>query len=90
MARDLQPQLSETTMATKVNMLKLVQEVHEHANFTTRRPPARMSGLLLLPLRYSAARFPQRKTLTVIIQDPPDIPAPVAIKYLETTRCPSK
>jgi len=71
-------------MATKVNMLKLVQEVHEHANFTSRRREARNSALMLLPLRYFArkAACPRKKTLTVIMRDLPDIPAPVAIKYL--------
>lgn len=77
-------------MATKVNMLKLVQEVQEHANFTSRRPQARVSGLMLLPLRYAGARIPQKKTLTVIMQDPPDIPAPVAIKFLEPNALPGQ
>ncbi len=66
-------------------MLKLLQEVDGHANFTQRRPAARSAGLLTLPLRGFGVRDrtkPSKKTLTVWIQDPPDIPAPVAIRYV--------
>ena len=88
MARDLQPYFSETTMATRVNMLKLLQEVSGHANFTHRRLQARSSGVLMLPLRAfrsRAAGETKKKILTIMIQDPPDIPAPVAIRHLQAT-----
>ncbi len=68
-------------------MLKLLQEVDGHANFTTRRPPGRTPGLMLLPLRSFITRstsYHKKRTLTVIMQDLPDIPAPVAIKHLRT------
>ncbi len=68
-------------------MLKLLQEVDGHANFTSRRPPPRASGLVLLPFRPFNSRVakPQKKKLlTVIMRDLPDIPAPVAIKFLHS------
>jgi len=67
-------------------MLKLVQEVHGHANFWSRRQPGRATGLMLMPSRYSGRALPnRRKTLTILMQDAPDIPAPVAIKHLRPT-----
>lgn len=72
-------------MATRVNMLKLLQEVHGHANFTNKRQHSRPTGLLLLPCRSFQARsggVPKKKTLTVMMRDLPDIPAPVAITHV--------
>ena len=93
MARDLQPYFSETIMATKVNMLKLLQEVDGHANFANRRFQARQTGLMLLPLRSFQARtqrIPQKKTLTVLMRDLPDIPHPVAIRHIQVTTDPAQ
>ena len=75
---------SHSVMATRVNMLKLLQEMNGHANFPDRPPGARPLGLMLLPSRSFAARPPKirKKTLTVIMRDLPDIPAPVAITYI--------
>ncbi len=66
-------------------MLKLLQEVQGHANFTNKRQQPRPTGMMLLPLRSFRARagsVPKRKTLTVMMRDLPDIPAPVAITHL--------
>ena len=72
-------------MATRVNMLKLLQEVDGHANFTSRRPQTKASGLVMLPFRSfnsRAAKAQKKRVLTVLMRDFPDIPAPVAIKFL--------
>ncbi len=75
-------------------MLKLLQEVHGHANFPGRAPQGRPPGVMLLPTRCFAGRPPKvhKKTLTVVMQDLPDIPNPVAIRYMQsgTLSSPSK
>jgi len=74
-------------MATRMNMMKLLLEVRGFAEFTNRRLPTRPLALLLQfnspRARSSLAR--RKWTLSVSIQDPPDIPQPVPIKYLGGT-----
>jgi hypothetical protein len=76
-------------MANRMNMLKLLQEVRGFANFTSRRPQARQAGAMLLQLRsirFKGANGPRRRTLRIIIQDPPDIPHPVKIVHIPVNR----
>ena len=70
-------------MATRMNMMKLLQEVRGLAEFTNQHPAARSLGPLMLPLYFTKLRNPaSKRTLRVIVQDPPDIPNPVKITYL--------
>lgn len=73
-------------MATRMNMMKLLQEVRGFAELTNRRLPARPLGPLLLELRSARSKTAysrRRWTLTISILEPPDIPHPVPIKYLD-------
>ena len=67
-----------------MNMMKLLQEVRGFAEFTNRRLPARPLALLLqFNSPRSRSSYARRKwTLSISIQDPPDIPQPVPIRYL--------
>jgi hypothetical protein len=73
-------------MATRVNMLKLLQEVRGLMNFASRRPHPRQPGALFLamrPLSLKSPKSPRKRIIRVSIQDPPDIPTPVKIIFLE-------
>ncbi len=72
-------------MATRIKVMKLLQEMKGFAEITNRRPQTRSVGPLMLQLRSSALRAatPKRKrTLTIDVQDRPDIPNPVKITHL--------
>ena len=69
-------------MATRMNMMKLLQEVRSMAQLISRRPSSRPPGPLLLQWQpYSSKNAAARRkwTLRIDIQDPPDIPQPVPI-----------
>jgi hypothetical protein len=88
MARDLQHRPSER-MATRINMLKLLQEVRSLTQFGTRQGETRPAGPLLLQfrgarLRKTTAR--RRRVIRIDMQEPPDIPKPVQITYLGQNR----
>jgi hypothetical protein len=75
-------------MATRMNMMKLLQEVRGLAEFTNQPPPpARFIGPLLLQQYLPKVRIPgaTRKNLRIIVQDPPDIPNPVKITYIRSS-----
>jgi len=72
-------------MATRMKMLKLVQEMRGLAQITNRRPQHRHPAAVL-EVRPPSRRSPalKRKQLIQIhVQDLPDIPHPVKIKYLD-------
>jgi len=74
-------------MATRINMMKLLLEVRGFAQLTNRRLPTRAHGPLLLQFytptpKVSPAR--RKRALRISIEDPPDIPQPITIKYLTT------
>lgn len=70
-------------MATRMNMLKLLQEVRGFARFATRPTEPRPSGPLLqfrgIPHRKSGPK--RKRIIRVDMQEPPDIPQPVRITY---------
>lgn len=71
-------------MATRIKMMKLLQEMRGIAEFTNRHPPARTPGLFLLQLRASVAQsaVPKRRlVISVAMKDQPDIPHPVRITH---------
>ncbi len=73
-------------MATKIKMLKLLQELRGFADLTNRRPQPQSPGLFLLQMRSHVLQttLPQRKrTLPIDIQGPVEIPAPVRIRHVQ-------
>ena len=75
-------------MANRMNMLKLLQEVHGFATFTRRRPAQRHTGAMLLQLRsinWRGANAPRKRILRINMQDPPDIPRPVQITHIQAS-----
>ena len=70
-------------MATKMRVMKLLQEIRGLAQVTQRRPHNRAPGLFLLQLRShvnQATSRRQRLVIPVQMHEPPDIPNPVKIK----------
>ena len=72
-------------MATRINIMKLLQEVNGMAQITNRRGQARPSAPALLQLRsikWKPGRATQSKRIIrIAMQDPPDIPHPVRIVH---------
>ena len=74
-------------MAAKVKIMKLLQEMRGFADITHRRPTPRQPGLFLIQLRsqFGSGSPPRRKlTISVDMQDRPDIPHPVKITHIQT------
>lgn len=84
MARDLRHTPSIATMATRMNMLKLLQEVRGFAQFTHRPTETRPGGPLLLefggPMRRK--RILRRRHLKILMLEPTDIPCRVPITHI--------
>ena len=71
-------------MATRMNMMKLLQEARGLAELNHRGPYSRPPGPLMLQLRPTNRKPlpPKRKrALRIDMQDPPDIPQPVRITF---------
>ena len=73
-------------MATKVKLMKLLQEIRGFAQMTQRRAQPKPPGLFLLQLRSHLNQAPRRRRLMVPIQmhENPDIPNPVKITIIES------
>jgi hypothetical protein len=72
-------------MATRIKLMKLLQEMQGFADMSSRRPQTRRPGLFLLQMRSHIHRTTlssRKRTLTVEMQDRPDIPNPVKIVHL--------
>jgi len=70
-------------MATRMNVMKLLQEVRGLNELPNQHPPRALMGPLLLQQFMPKFRRPgAKRTLTIIVKDPPDIPNPVKIIYL--------
>ncbi len=71
-------------MATKMKMMRLVQEVRGFADITKPRPPTRSFGPLMLPVRLPQLRnSPKpRHIVRLRVSPAPDIPQPVAIRVV--------
>jgi len=78
-------------MATRVNILKLIQEIHGFARVTHRRPQPRPPALFLMEIR-SQTRYsevPKRKlNVAFQIQEVADFPHPVRINHLKGSALP--
>lgn len=73
-------------MATKMKIMKWLQEVRGLAEISSRRPQNRLPGLVLMQMRSHAlptAASRSKRTLAVEVQEPLDIPYPVKITYLQ-------
>jgi hypothetical protein len=71
-------------MATKMRVMKLLQEIRGLAQVTQRRPQTKAPGLFLLQLRShvnQATSRRQRLIIPVQMHERPDIPNPVKIKF---------
>jgi hypothetical protein len=72
-------------MATKVKLMKLLQEVRGFAEIGRRHPPVKPSTLFLMQLRSHLAETSQsrhRLTITIDLKDSHNIPHPVKITHL--------
>ena len=72
-------------MATKLKLMKLLQEIRGFAQLTQRRPQPKPPGLFLLQLRSHVhhATLPRRRlTIPIQLHEPPDIPTPVKITFI--------
>ena len=77
-------------MATRINMMKLLQEIQGMAQVTNRRP-FRTTAALALQIRHPLqrnSRVRQRRIIRISMQNPPDIPNPVKIKHLSSSELP--
>jgi hypothetical protein len=73
------------SMATKVRLLKMFQEMRGLAQITQRHPTPRLPGLFLLQLRSHLAHTTATRAKRVIpveVQERPDISHPVKINHV--------
>jgi hypothetical protein len=74
-------------MATRMNIMKLVQEMQGFAQMNDPHLPVRTPNPVLLNL-FAAGRprlpFRRRQIIQILIQDQPDIPAPVPITHIRS------
>ena len=78
-------------MATRINILKLMQEIHGFARITHRRPQPRPPGLFLMEIRAhgSSTVLPKRKlNIEVHMPEASDLPRPVKIKHIKESPLP--
>ena len=72
-------------MATRVNLMKLLQEVRGLSEISTRRPALRAPAPALLPLRGAPrpATVRRKRHIRILMREPLDIPTPVKITYIK-------
>ena len=73
-------------MATKIKLMKLLQEMHAFADLGRRRHAPRSSPLFLLQLRSHMAetgRSKRRLLVSIDLKDSLDLPHPVKINHVE-------
>jgi hypothetical protein len=72
-------------MPTRMKTMKLLQELRGMVELANRQPWPRPNPALMLQLRPPASRKPsgkRRRVIQVRMQEPPDIPYPVAIRHI--------
>ncbi len=75
-------------MATKMKIMKLLQEIRGFAEITNRRPQPRSPGLFIVQLRSHMLQTtgPRRKrNIAIDMLNHPDIPSPVKITHVKPT-----
>lgn len=73
-------------MATKIKLLKLLQEVRGHALITNRRPSPRQPTLYLMQMRERAAQVqsPKRRLAVMTdLEDKANTPLPIKINHIQ-------
>ena len=79
-------------MATKMNVVKLLQEIRGFADIANRRPQPRSPGLFLMQIRPHVLRpvVPKRKLeIHIEAQAHQDAPLPVRITHVKQSAIPS-
>jgi hypothetical protein len=73
-------------MATKIKMLKLLQEMQGLTQAACRRPAPRHPGLLAVQIRMELRDRAShlKRVLPVVDHEPLDIPHPVKIRHLQS------
>jgi hypothetical protein len=71
-------------MAVKIQLMKMLQEIRGLAEITTRRPAPKQPGLVLMQLRYAqrGSISLSRKTISVTVDEFPEMPHPVKITHV--------
>jgi len=72
-------------MATKIKIMKMLQEIRGLAEITSRRPMPRQPGLFLIQLRshvQNATQTRRKQTITVDVLEAADIAHPVKIRHV--------
>jgi len=72
-------------MATKIKIMKMLQEIRGLAEITSRRPTPRQPGLFLIQLRshvQNATQTRRKQTITVDVLEAADIAHPVKIRHV--------
>lgn len=72
-------------MATRVNMMKLLQQARGMAELTGQRPQPRLPAgfpLQVRPPRWKGSAAKPRRVIHIKMQNHPDIPHPVEILHL--------
>lgn len=73
-------------MATKIRLMKLLQEVRGYAQITNRRPAPRQPTLYLMQLRERSGQVqsPKRRlSVTTDIKDAANTPLPIKIHHVK-------
>jgi hypothetical protein len=77
--------VKEQSMATRMNMMKLVQEIRGLAQITNRRPQHRSPAPPILqvhPPNRRGAGAKRKKVIQIHVREKPDIPHPVKITFI--------
>lgn len=83
LAHELQSFVQENAMATKMNMLKLLQEMRGFSEMSRLQPLPKPSALYLMQLRTrEASRAKRRLEIAFDLQDIATLPTPVLIKHV--------
>jgi hypothetical protein len=79
-------------MATKVKILKMLQEMKGLAEITNRRPPPRLPGLFLVQMRSHLVQTTgarRKRTIAIDVQELPEISHPVKINHVQANASPA-
>lgn len=73
--------------------MKLLQEMRGFAEISNRRPQTRSPGLLMLQMRsqtFRTALSKRKRTITINVQERPNVPDPVKITHLRPAPVPPR
>ena len=77
--------MARQKMATRMKIMRLLQEMRGLAQITNRRPSPRSAAALAIqvrPLSVRGRKNERKRTIRVDMQSPPDIPHPVKITHV--------